>query len=140
MMNSSENSDDIGHSAVLSLGSNIGNREGNVNETIVLLSSLFPGLESSGIYETPEIHGVGAPYMNAVVRCRMNHEYDEFCSWAKEVERRRGRNSETRMRGEVPIDIDVVIWDGEVMRPADFAREFFQIGYRMLICDAVPHR
>lgn len=132
-MNSPVNSGDTGHSAVLSLGSNIGDREENVNDTITLLSSLFPGLESSGIYETPEIHGVGASYMNAVVRCRIAQDYDGFCSLAKEIERHRGRNEETRMRGEVPIDIDVVIWDGEVMRPADYAREFFQIGYRTLI-------
>ena len=41
-----------------------------------------------------------------------------------------GRDEERRRRGEVPIDIDIVLWNAKTVRPADFAREFFQIGFR----------
>lgn len=121
------------HKAVLSLGSNCGDRETNVTNVLTELSGMFGDMRNSGIYETPEIHGKGAPYMNAVVECAVSLDFDRFNALVKEMELRNGRTAQARARGEVPIDIDVVIWDCSVIRPADFSREFFQIGYRRIL-------
>ena len=44
-----------------------------------------------------------------------------------------GRTSDARAAGRVPLDIDVVIADGRVLRPDDFKRYFFRQGYEELM-------
>lgn len=93
------------------------------------MDSLLYEMVSSSVYETPEIHGYGASYFNAVARGKTELDADSFNALLKEYEISRGRNEEARARKEVVIDIDMVVWNGEVRRPVDFSREFFRIGY-----------
>lgn len=121
---------------VISLGSNCGNRQKNVREAIEWLSEKLSDCRFSSIYETPEIHGKGKPYMNAVVNASTGQNMESMQSLTKKYEIEHGRNSECRAKGEVPIDIDIVKWDSEILRPLDFSREFFKIGYRELFPNA----
>lgn len=93
------------------------------------IGSLLDDMQSSDVYETPEVHGYGASYFNAVASGKTGLELEEFNRRLKVYERDCGRTDEARIRKEVPIDIDIVIWDGEIIRPVDFSREFFRIGY-----------
>ena len=43
-----------------------------------------------------------------------------------------GRDESARRRGDVPIDIDLMIWNGIVLRPRDMEREYFLRGFREL--------
>ena len=43
-----------------------------------------------------------------------------------------GRDSEARERGDVPLDVDIVLFDAEIVRPRDFSQSFFRIGYESL--------
>ncbi|MDE6338577.1 MAG: hypothetical protein K2K97_02170, partial [Muribaculaceae bacterium] len=56
----------------------------------------------------------------------------EFEGITKNYEKENGRNAEARKRGDVPIDIDIVVWNGEVVREHDFVCNFFRIGLRTL--------
>ena len=31
---------------------------------------------------------------------------------------------------EIPLDLDIVVWNGETLRPQDYDREYFQIGLK----------
>lgn len=50
----------------------------------------------------------------------------------KEKEKEMGRDSRCREKGLVPIDIDIVICDGEIWKDWDYRQKFFQIGYSQL--------
>ncbi|MDE7412208.1 MAG: 2-amino-4-hydroxy-6-hydroxymethyldihydropteridine diphosphokinase [Muribaculaceae bacterium] len=113
----------------ISIGSNCGDRAGNVEKAIAWLATQLRCLKESDIYETPEVYGRGTPYFNCVAIGETSLSSDEINSLCKEYEVSCGRDAEARLRGEVVIDIDVVIFDGEVLRPVDFSREFFKIGY-----------
>lgn len=117
------------HEVVVSIGSNFGDRKSMVGMAIDWLSKELSDFRSSRIYETPSEGHVGSNYMNAVCEgvTRMSREnLENLC---KEYERCAGRDSECRAKGNVPIDLDIVIYDGEVVRPTDYRRSFFKIGF-----------
>lgn len=116
----------------ISLGSNWGNKESNVSRALDWLSSQLISCQKSMLYETPEIKGFGPSYCNAVVTGETLMKYDELNKLLKTYEKESGRTSEARLHKEVIIDLDIVIWDCQVVRPEDFSREFFLIGYRQL--------
>lgn len=122
------------NTVVVSLGSNYGDRRGNVSKALDWFKLSFSDCEASDIYETPEIHGIGSPYMNAVCVCKVACERTELEAALKQYEKDNGRDASARARGDVPVDIDIVIWNGEVVRPKDFACNFFRIGLRTLQC------
>ena len=119
----------MSHQLVISLGSNLTPRQRRVEEAMHWLQEVLDGYSASSIYETPEIHGHGRPYMNAVVEGEVSLEPDEFNRMLKRYEEQNGRDAEARSRGEVPIDLDLVVADGDILRPRDYARSFFRIGY-----------
>ena len=120
------------HTFVLSIGSNTGDKIKNVENAVKWLAKLLDSTTSSNIYETPEIHGKYATYMNAVVSGETDLEYEDVLRLTKEFEIENGRTKEGRERGFVPIDIDIVIYDENVVRPLDFVKSFFQIGFNLI--------
>ena len=120
-------------SVVLSIGSNC--RYEEVGLAINWLRGRLDGCRVSHEYLTPALQGYGAPYTNAVVSGLTGLGYDALEASLKAYERARGRDETARQRGGVPVDIDIVVWNGEVTRPRDFRHDFFQIGYKVIIND-----
>lgn len=117
------------HEYVFSIGSNCGDRHKACRDACQWLQSLVRNFEMSGIYETKPYGHDGSDYMNAVVRgtCQEDvHAVDRLC---KEYELAHGRDDVARAANKVPVDIDIVIADGEVLRLRDFNCEFFRTGY-----------
>lgn len=128
----------IKEKAFFSLGSNCGNRRENILQALNLLRErLVMDKESeanvSEIYETPDAHGGPRPYMNAVMAIQTTLDTSALERIAKNIEITLGRTPEARNRGEVPIDIDLVEYRGEVLRPRDFKASFFSIGYQNVL-------
>lgn len=120
------------HEVVMSLGSNEHPRCGRIMEAISAMRVLLSHCKVSGIYETPEIHGCGDPYMNAVLSGRTSMDRTDLERFSKQYEVEAGRDALARKEGRVPIDVDIVIWDGTVVRPKDYAQSFFKIGFTAL--------
>lgn len=118
------------HSAFICIGSNWGNRVKTVRQAISHLVRTTDSLWSSTIYETPAAgKDSGTPaYMNAVVKIRVNSDYPELNLMLKRMELEAGRNEECRNLGRVPLDLDIVEFDGEVLRPEDFRQKYYRIG------------
>lgn len=116
----------------LSVGSNDGDRVNNVSKAIEWIRDRFAYVAYSSVYETPEIHGVGKPYMNAVAEAASASSLEEVNALLKAYEKSHGRDDDARAEGRVPVDIDIVIWNGVVIRPFDYAAEFFRIGHRQI--------
>lgn len=117
----------------LSLGSNYGDRAGNVERALLRMEEMLTDFRKSEVYETKAVHGFGPAYYNAVVFGNTEWDYARFNDFLKGYERECGRTQDAIMRNEVVIDIDIVVWDGKIIRPTDFSREFFQIGYREVL-------
>ncbi|MGM9816436.1 MAG: 2-amino-4-hydroxy-6-hydroxymethyldihydropteridine diphosphokinase [Lepagella sp.] len=118
-------------SVVLSVGSNVGFDE--VKSAVEWLSHELKDFQASTLYRTPALQGVGNPYVNAVVIGKICETCDAFNQRLKAYELSCGRDAAARAAGVVPIDIDIVMKNGEVIRPRDYAHSFFQIGYNQLV-------
>ena len=119
-------------SVVISIGSNCGDREALVRETIEWLKTLLIQIQHSSIYETPCAKSCGKPYMNSVVKGFYQGDGIELEDLLKEKEHEMGRTSSCREKGEVPIDIDIVILNGDIAKAWDYRQKFFQLGYSQL--------
>lgn len=119
-----------GMEVVFCIGSNCGDREVRVAAGIEWLSKAITEFRHSSIYATPDCHGGQRKYMNAVVAGSSDmHPYDleRLC---KDYEIACGRDSIARVAGDVPVDIDLVVYGGKILREKDFSSEFFLKGYR----------
>lgn len=118
--------------AILSIGSNLEPRVMRIEDAVHWMECHFHVENSSSIYETPEIHGIGRPYMNMVMDITTADDYEDLQQAIKKFEISSGRDGEARLRGDVPIDIDIVVWNDEVLRPKDYSQSFFRIGASMI--------
>lgn len=118
---------------VLSIGSNCGDRRRAVASAISWLSGLLDDFIASDIYETPPVGHQGSNYMNAVVCGTFTAPLSELERSCKRYEVECGRDLVARLRNQVPVDIDIVALDNEILRPEDFKRDFFRIGYRQVV-------
>ena len=120
------------YQAVISIGSNCGDKRENVYSALkwIASSDKMSLCASSEIYETPEIHGRDVIYMNAVASLSTEMELDELITLFKAYELSSGRDLLCRLEDRVPIDIDVVTWNDEIIRPKDFESSFFTIGLK----------
>ncbi len=118
---------------VLSIGSNCGDREAQVSAGIFWLKNILDDFKHSRIYTTGDCHGGKRDYMNTVVKGRTSLSAEVLNNLCKEYEKANGRTAEARSCGDVPVDIDIVIYAGEIIRPKDYRQKFFQIGFSELM-------
>lgn len=116
------------------IGSNYGDRGANIKSALTRIGQIAKICSQSDIYETPDCLGTGLKYLNVVVGIEVaGLTLEAFQREMKELERHCGRNEEARKRGEVCIDIDIVLADGQVIRESDYRAAYFQKGYKELI-------
>ena len=118
---------------VVCIGSNCGERQTALLNATQWLSRILSDFKKSAIYETPCALAEGSHYLNCVVCGKWNGGIDELEHSLKDYERRKGRDEACRKRGDVPVDIDVVICDGEIIKEWDYRQKFFQIGFGEII-------
>lgn len=121
------------HTYILSLGSNDGDRAHNLAAALDALAPFLTGRpEVSDIIETPSVTGFGAPYLNLAARVVTDLEPAELQIALRHSEAALGRTPGSKAAGQIPIDIDIVIADGHILRPADYHTPHFQLCYAQL--------
>ena len=118
--------------ALCCIGSNCGDREANVAAALQWLSHILSDFRHSPIYATPDCRGGHREYMNAVGVGLTEYDPAEFGLRCKEYELSCGRTSAARAVGDVPVDIDLVVYEGQVLKEKDYRCEFFIKGYLSL--------
>lgn len=116
----------------LSVGSNCGDRSTQVASGSEWLKSILQDSQISSIYSTGDCHGGPRDYHNAVVKGKTEFSPEQLEILCKYYEKCHGRNEDARKHGDVPIDIDVVKYDGKILRPKDYYQNFFRLGYDQL--------
>jgi 2-amino-4-hydroxy-6-hydroxymethyldihydropteridine diphosphokinase len=104
--------------AYLSLGSNLGNREDNLDMALKLLSERMRMGKVSSIYDTEPLGNTGQPrFLNLACEVFTRLTPEGLLSLAKGIERkmgRRGRSGEPRT-----IDIDILLYGDKVVEKPD---------------------
>lgn len=116
----------------ISVGSNADDGQNIIRSFFSMLESAecFESISKSNIYSTSSISGDGKMYMNAVFSAITNSSKLELNNWCKETERTFGRGQ--THDGVVVLDLDLVVYGDEILRPRDAARDYFLIGFNQL--------
>ncbi len=97
--------------------------------TVRWLMSNFDNVTVSDIYEMEAINGVDAPYLNAVAIASTDSPPEAITAKLKQWEKECGRTPSSKSVGIIPMDLDLIIWNGTILRPREFNRAYFSRGY-----------
>lgn len=119
------------HHLIFCLGGNTDSTAENMRMALSRLLPLVENATASRSYPTdPEgsaaLHG--RPYLNMILICDSSRPLAETETFCKALEREAGRDDAARKAGIVPLDIDIVVADGKVLRKRDFDSTFFRKG------------
>lgn len=114
----------------ISIGSNMPDGRRRVEEAIERLRREVTLLKVSAIYSTPSVSaGDNSIYFNAVALLQSSLSIEKLTEFFKRMEQEAGRTPASQ---NVMLDIDIVVSGGTTMRPRDFARDYFTIGYNQI--------
>lgn len=117
----------------IGLGSNTSDREYQITQATEFICGILHDCSVSSVYESPAFNGKDDPYLNEVIHGMSPIGYDELIRQLKDWEALHGRTQVKTLEGQIPIDLDLVIWDSRILRPKDFERHYFNRGYRELL-------
>jgi len=107
------------NTAIVMLGTNI-NQEENLVKAKEMLSNFFEIIDESSVLITAPI---GKKYKNdfhnQAIKLISDDTSKEITSHFKQIENEMGRSPQTNLKGEVPIDIDLIFWNG-IQKRADY--------------------
>lgn len=98
-----------------------------------LILETLPEARLTEAMTSEDAKGSGRLYRNALLILDSREEPDVVARRMKELEERAGRVHTPG--GEVALDLDVVLCDDQVLRPADYAAPYFQSLYHRLTTD-----
>lgn len=117
------------HIAILCLGSNIGNARACLHQALEALDAVGCVRSASEAYTTPDDTGRGNAYTNMVVSLATESRLDRLCDFLHSLETAAGRIPASKAMAVMPLDIDIVVWDGTIISPYDYSRPYFTRGY-----------
>jgi GTP cyclohydrolase-4 len=104
------------HTVYLALGSNLGDRRGNLAAALQRLHKVMEISTVSSLYETEPVGYLDQPhFFNMVLQGKTTLSAQELLKYAKEVEAAIGRQPTFR-NGPRPIDIDIIFFDDQSIR------------------------
>ncbi len=108
------------HELYIGIGSNLGDRQANILAALQRLRANARILTVSAFYESEAAHGAHGPaYLNVAAALRSELDAEGFARFARDVERAVGRARGTRRLEARPIDIDLLVYDGDLLHPLD---------------------
>jgi 2-amino-4-hydroxy-6-hydroxymethyldihydropteridine diphosphokinase len=104
--------------AYLSLGSNLGNRQENLDRALKLLSERMQVIKVSSIYDTEPVGNTGQPrFLNLVCEVHTRLAPEGLLTMLKGLEQKMGRVGRT---GEPRIiDVDILLYGDKVVKTKD---------------------
>ncbi len=113
------------HEFYIGIGSNLGDRQGNILAALQRLRTRAQITAVSSFYESAAAGGADGPaYLNVAALLGSELDADAFQSFARDVELAVGRARGTRRLAPRPIDIDLLVYDGAVVQPQLEMRQY----------------
>jgi 2-amino-4-hydroxy-6-hydroxymethyldihydropteridine diphosphokinase len=114
------------HLCIIGIGSNI-NPEENIAEALRILGKENEISRVSRFIKTAPIGVTDQPdFLNGAVRVVTDKEKNNFRKYLKEVEDLLKRDRSAPKFGPRSIDLDIVVWDGEIIDNDYYRREFLK--------------
>lgn len=115
------------HTCLLCLGSNSESRYHLKNAEVALNKSL-PGIYWGEIIETKAEGDTAGlpPYLNRLALLHTSLEINDLKQLFKQVEKENGRMEESKKNGIVPLDIDLLAYDNQILKPKDLEKEYMK--------------
>lgn len=117
---------------IISIGSNTTDGQEQMLNSLDWLKSTLSQCKASHIYRTPDLSEQNVFYYNAVAEGYTNLDFEHLQDLLKSRETACGRTIAARLKQQVPIDLDIVIWNRDILRKKDFEQRYFQIGWKTL--------
>lgn len=117
---------------VICIGSNVAHKESIVADTALRLAGLLSDFRASEIYCSPDDSGLGAPYANLVCSGCYEGSLDELKDLSAALELSAGRTAESKPSGVMPLDVDIVCYNGRLVDSKHISKEYFRIGYALM--------
>ena len=113
------------HDLYVGIGSNLGDRQANILAALQRLRARAQILTVSAFYESEAAGGAQGPaYLNVAAALRTELDAQAFASFARDVELAVGRARGTRRLEARPIDLDLLVFDGQIVQPQLDARPY----------------
>ena len=114
------------HECIIGIGSNI-DPEKNIASALFILRQEQEFVTVSLLIKTSPI-GIPdqADFLNGAAKLFTEMELADFTSYLKGIEDRLKRNRTAPKYGPRTIDLDIVKWDGEIVDPDYYSREFLK--------------
>lgn len=120
------------HHCLLCMGSNT-DRSAQLSVARKVLCATFPDIRFGEMMETEAIgSGFHSPFSNQLAKFSTTLSPDSVHDLFKELERQSGRVPEDKALGVVKLDIDLLVFDNEVLKPEDMKREYIRKGMSVL--------
>ena len=112
--------------AIIGVGSNI-HPELNIREAIRILGEIITVVKCSEMVRTAPIGLIDQPdFINGAVKILTSLEKEVLLQVLKKTEDRLGRDRAVSKYGPRTIDLDLVVWNGEITDPDYYSRPFLQ--------------
>jgi 2-amino-4-hydroxy-6-hydroxymethyldihydropteridine diphosphokinase len=112
--------------AVIGLGSNI-NPEENIRKAKGAIAGEFNLIKSSSFVETDPVgYEDQDKFLNGALLIETELDAGSLKSWLKNLETELGRVKTDNKHGPRAIDLDILVWNGEVVDGEVYEREFLR--------------
>ena len=116
------------HHVLILLASNFEQEKNLWNARLALAQILSSAVYTDAIWTEPEgtshVRSYSQKYLNQLVRAETPLDIDQLNAQLKETETRMGRTADMRKSGIVPIDLDVLEYDGTRHHLRDWQRSY----------------
>lgn len=119
------------HTAIICLGSNVEPRLSRLKSAVKCIEHFAVIEAASCCKESDDVTQRSQPYVNMAIKCTTTLNINEFCKRLSDIEVRGGRLADLP---EVAIDVDLVVWDDEVVSKKDLNQPYFSPLYDELTC------
>lgn len=114
--------------AFLGIGSNVADAVYRIRKALELLAD-----NGCSVIAHSDVYQVSQPYYNLVAEVQTKLSYEDFWTLSKNLESHLGRLPHVKGDKVVPLDIDIVVFDGRTVREYDFIAPYFSVGYDRII-------
>lgn len=112
------------HKCLLCLGSNVDGIH-HLKNAEQSLNQLFGPIRWGTIIETePWGTNLSGSFFNRAASLYTSLSSEELVRRFKQIECRNGRTSDSKARGVVPLDIDLLAYDDRILKPDDLEKEY----------------
>lgn len=112
------------HTFLLSIGSNTYS-ERNVAKAKKALEQCFQGIVFTPTYwSDPYGEKYKRRFLNMLAKANTHASSQLICQKMKDLEKELGRIPADKEKGRVVIDMDLIEYDGEILRPKDYERSY----------------